>query len=67
MTVCDGKKGYWHQQLDKSSSYLATFNTGLGRFKYTVMPFGATVPGDVFQCKLDQCFLKNKECDCHSR
>ena len=25
------------------------------------MPFGATVAGDVFQCKLDQCFghLKN--------
>ena len=26
------KKGYWHQQLDKVSSYLTTFNTEFGRF-----------------------------------
>ena len=24
------------------------------------MPFGATVAGDVFQCKLDECFCKIK-------
>ena len=61
MTVCDCKKGYWHQQLEEASSYLTTFNTELGRFRHTVMPFGATVAGDVFQCKLDQCFgqIKN--------
>ena len=34
------------------------FNTELGRFHYTVMPFGATVVGDVFQHNLDQCFGK---------
>ena len=56
MTVCDCKKGYWHQQLDKASSYLTTFNTEPGRFQHTVIPFGATVAGDVVQCKLDQCF-----------
>ena len=61
MTVCDCKKGYWHQKLDEASSYLTTFNTEMGCFRYTVMPFGATVAGDVFQCKLDQCFghIKN--------
>ena len=61
MTVCDCKKGYWHQQLDEASSYLTTFKTELGRFRYTVMPFGTTVAEDVFQCKLDQCFgqIKN--------
>ena len=56
MTVCDCKKGYWHQQLDEASSFLTTFNTEIGRFRYTVMPFGITVAGDVFQCKLDHCF-----------
>ena len=61
MTVCGCEKGYWHQQLDQASSFLTTFNTELGRFRYTVMPFGATVAGDVFQCKLDQCFGKIKE------
>ena len=61
MTVCNCKKGHWHQQLDEASSFLTTFNTELGRFRYTVMPFGVTVAGDVFQCKLDQCFghIKN--------
>ena len=55
------KKGYWHQELDEASSFLTTFNTELGRFRNTVMPFGVTVAGDVFQCKLDQCFghIKN--------
>ena len=56
MTVCDCKKGYWHQKLDEASSYLTTFNTKLGRYRYTVMPFGITVAGDVFQRKLDQHF-----------
>ena len=60
MTVCDCKKGYWHQQLDEASSYLTTFNKKLGRFRYTVMPFEATVAEDVFQCKLDQWFGKIK-------
>ena len=56
MTILDCKKGYWHQELDKASSYLTTFNTEFKRYQYTVMPFGATVVGDVFQRKLDQCF-----------
>ena len=61
MTVCDCKKGYWHQQLDEASSFLITFNTELGRFRYTVMPFGVTMAREVFQHKLDQCFghIKN--------
>ena len=55
------EKEFWHQQLDEALSYLTTFNTELGRFSYTVMPFGTAFVGDVFQCKLDQCFgqIKN--------
>ena len=56
MTILHCKKGYWHQELDKASSYLTTFNTEFGRYRYTVMPFGATVAGNVFQRNLDQCF-----------
>ena len=59
MSVCNCKKGYWHQELDEASSLLTTFNTKLGRFRYTVMPFGTTVAGDVFQCKLCFGHLKN--------
>ena len=56
MSVYNYKKGYWHQVFDEASSFLTTFNTGLGRFRYTMIPFGATVAGDVFHPKLDQCF-----------
>ena len=37
------------------------FNTEVGRYRFTVMPFGITVTGDVFQQKLDECFghIKN--------
>ena len=56
MTMLDCKKGYWHQELDEASSYLTTFNTEFGRYRYTVMPFGTTIASDIFQRKLDQCF-----------
>ena len=56
LTVLDCCKGQWPQQLDEQSSYMTTFNTEFGRYRYTVMPFGATVAEDVFQCKLDECF-----------
>ena len=56
MSVLYCCKGYWYQQLDEQSSFLTTFNTEFLRYRYTVMPFGATVEGDVFQCKLDECF-----------
>ena len=61
ITVCDCRKGFWHQQLDEASSFLTTFNTELDRFQYTVMPFGTTVAGDVFQHKLDEYFSKIKQ------
>ena len=48
MNVCDCKKRHWHQKLDEASSFLTTFNTEIGRFRYTIMPFGATVAGDDF-------------------
>ena len=56
MTILDCKKGYWHQELDKAFSYLTTFNTEFGRYRYTVMPFGTTITCNIFQRKLDQCF-----------
>ena len=61
ITLCDCRKGYWHQQCDEASSFLTMFNTELVRFWYTVMPFGTTVAGDVFQKKLDECFVNLKQ------
>ena len=56
LTVLDCHKGYWHQQLHEQSSYMTTFNTEFGRYRYTVMPFGATLAGGAFQHKLYECF-----------
>ena len=60
LTVYDCKKGYWQQKLYETSSYLTTFNTEIGRYRFAVMPFGITVAGDMFQCKLDECFGHTK-------
>ena len=49
MMACNCKKGYWHQELDEASFFLTTFNTELGRFRYTDKLFGITVTGDIFQ------------------
>ena len=45
----------------KNHPILLLLTLEFGRYQYTVMPFGATVAGNVFQRKLDQCFghLKN--------
>ena len=50
------KRGTGIRMLDEASSYLTTFNTELGRYRFTVMPFGISVAGDVFQRKLDEYF-----------
>ena len=57
ITVLNCSNGYWHQPLDDESSFITTFNTKISQFRFTVMPFGATVAGDVFQRKLDSIFL----------
>ena len=52
-SVVDAKKGYWHVPLDEASSYLTTFDTPFGRFRFTRLPFGLVVSQDVFQKHLD--------------
>ena len=52
-SVVDAKKGYWNVPLDESSSYLTTFNTPFGRFRFTRLPFGLVVSQNVFQKHLD--------------
>ena len=64
ITVVDCSKGYWHEELTEESSLLTTFNCSLGRYRFTRMPFGVSVAGDVFQRKLDECIgdIKNVHC-----
>lgn len=52
-TVLDAKQGYWHVPLDDESSKMTTFNTPWGKFRFTRLPFGLKISGDVFQERLD--------------
>ena len=49
ITVTGCSKGFWHEELDEDSSYLTTFNTEFGCFRFTRMPFRVNIAGDVFQ------------------
>jgi hypothetical protein len=49
----DARNGYWNVKLDDESSYLTTFNTPNGRYRFLRMPFGLRMSQDVFQFKID--------------
>ena len=50
----DAKDGFWSIHLDGDSSYLTTFNTHHGRYRFLHMPFGLEMSQDVFQMWMDQ-------------
>ncbi|PFX34396.1 Retrovirus-related Pol polyprotein from transposon 17.6 [Stylophora pistillata] len=53
-SLLKAKSGYWHISLDKESSYLTTFNTPWGKYRWLRLPFGLKVSGDVFQERIDR-------------
>ena len=48
--------GYWHVKLTEESSFLTTFSTPFGNFRYARLPFGLCVSQDVFQYKIDETY-----------
>ena len=50
----DAKDGFWSMHLDTPSSYLTTFNTHEGHYRYLCMPFGLKMSQDVFQMHMEQ-------------
>ena len=58
MTLLDAKSGYWHVPLNKKSSFLTTFNTPWGKYRWLRLPFGLKVSGDEFQSRLDRTLRK---------
>ena len=55
-TKLDLRSGYWTIPLSEESSYLTTFNTPFGRYRYLRLPFGLKSSQDEFQRKVDECF-----------
>ena len=56
----DAKSAYWNVELDKESSYLTTFNTHRGRFRYKRMSYSLNSSQDIFQKRMDQTFKRCK-------
>ena len=50
----NARNGYWNVKLDEESSYLTTFNTPFGRYRFLRMPFGLRMSQDIFQFKIDE-------------
>ena len=47
---------YWHQKLTEESSFLCTFNSPFGRFRFRRMPFGISCAGEVAQKMVEKHF-----------
>lgn len=52
--VCDVENGFWHVELDDPSSYLTTFGTPFGCYRWLGLPFGISPAPEYFQHRLDQ-------------
>ena len=50
----DARSGYWAIELDDESSWLTTFNSPFGRYRFKRLPFGINVSQDLFQKKMDE-------------
>lgn len=53
-TKLDVRSGFWHVVLDEKSSYLTTFQTPFGRFRWKRMPFGISSAPEVFQRRMHE-------------
>ena len=54
--MLDAKCGYWNVTLDEESSFLTTFNSPFGRYRFLRMPFGLKMSQDIFQHRVDQLY-----------
>ncbi|KAB0791866.1 hypothetical protein PPYR_03666 [Photinus pyralis] len=55
-SVLDMKDGFHQIPLDDESSYLCTFATPFGRYKYNRLPFGLSSSPEIFQRELERIF-----------
>ena len=53
-TVLDAKTGFWQVKLAEDSSYLTTFNTPFGRYRWIRMPFGISSAPEVWQQRMNE-------------
>lgn len=61
-TTMDAALGFYQIQLTEESSWLTTFNTPFGRYKFERLPFGISSAPEVFQRAMSQEF-ENQPCE----
>ena len=59
----DATFGFWQMPLDEDSSYLTTFNTPFGRYRFTVVPVRVTFAQEVFHRTVHEHFRDLPECE----
>lgn len=55
-SLLDAKNGFWQLPLDNESSYLTTFTTPWGRYRFLVLPFGLNNAPEEFQRAMEEIF-----------
>ncbi|XP_028419155.1 uncharacterized protein K02A2.6-like [Dendronephthya gigantea] len=53
-STVDLRAGYWHCVLEEDSSFLTTFATPYGRYRWRRLPFGLSVSSEIFQKRVHQ-------------
>jgi hypothetical protein len=53
-SILDAKNGFWQLKLDEESSLLCTFNTPIGPYRFTRLPFGVKCAPEIFQRTMDR-------------
>ena len=53
-SMLDAKSGFHQIKLDEASSFLTTFNTPIGRYRWLRLPFGLNCAPEIFQRIMDQ-------------
>ena len=53
-STVDAKDGFWHVCLDEESSYLTTFETPFGKYRWNRLAFGLSVSPEEFQRRLNE-------------
>ena len=47
-SILDAKSGFWQLRLDEESSCLCTFNTPIGHYRFTRLPFSVKCTPEIF-------------------
>lgn len=51
-STVDAKSAFWQLKLDEDSSYLTTFETPFGRYRWLRLPYGVSPAPEIFQARI---------------